>query len=46
MDGDGDGVAHCDIGAVEAPEPDALALAIAAGVTLSGVYRLRGSAEA
>jgi hypothetical protein len=43
QDGDGDGVAHCDIGAVEAPEPDALALAIIAGMTLAGVYRLRRS---
>jgi CSLREA domain-containing protein len=34
QDGDGDGVAHCDIGAVEAPEPDAFAAAAAAISTL------------
>lgn len=41
QDGDGDGVAHCDIGAVEAPEPRGLALPAAFAALALQVMRRR-----
>jgi hypothetical protein len=44
QDGDGDGSAHCDIGAVEVPEPAPPALLTTSALALAGLARARRTA--